>query len=203
MFVEYLLQGIIVGFLVAMPVGPIALVCMRDSLNYGFIRGFIAGVGSAAADAIFGLVAAFSLTAVGALLLDYRTEFQLFGAIILCFFGFLTFFAKFQKNDSEKCPKGFMRTFFTTFLLTLTNPMTILAFMAVYAAIGLGESPLEIMHGAFLTVGVFMGSSLWWFCFSGLSSHYRKKLNEHLFGFFNRITGFIIFCFGAFAFLTA
>ena len=201
--VSYLFQGILIGLLIAMPVGPIGLVCLRNSLTFGMRRGLISGVGAAAADTLFGMIAAFSLSALGSLLMDHQTEIQLIGALVLCYLGFCTFFTDPSKKEDHQGQNGAFKTFITTFFLTLTNPMTILAFIAIYAALGLGETPLEIIHGLLLVIGVFFGSCMWWLFLSSISSVIRKKMNERAFLVFNRISGFFIFSCGVIALITA
>ena len=132
---SFIIPGIMVGFFIAAPVGPIGVLCIRRTLAEGRVQGLVSGLGAATADAVYGCIAAFGLTLVSNALVQQQLWLRLVGGVFLCFLGVKTLLTK----PSEKaCPErgtGLLRAYGTTFLLTLTNPMTILSFAAIFAGV--------------------------------------------------------------------
>lgn len=194
-----LLKGIVVGFSIAAPVGPIGLICIRRTLAEGRTYGFLSGLGAATADVVYGSVGAFGVTVISNALVDQQALLRLAGGIFLCYLGIKTFAAG-PAAGPESGRKGMLAgAFVSTFLLTLTNPMTILSFAAVFAGLGLGGSYENYYSAAILVIGVFVGSSMWWFILSGGVGAARRILNPASLLIVNRISGAIITGFGIFA----
>src|SRR5881396_291761 len=162
----FFLRGIAIGFSIAAPVGPIGVLCIQRALAQGRLCGFASGLGAATADAVYGCVAGFGLTAVSDLLVTQQTWLQLIGGLFLCYLGVKNFFAR--PAQSAAAPKGGALTgaYASTFLLTLTNPMTILSFAGVFAGLGFGGGATDYAGAALLVSGVFLGSALWWLLLS-------------------------------------
>lgn len=155
-----LLKGMAIGFAMAVPVGPVGLLCIRRTLNYGLVVGLMSGLGAALADALFAAVAAGGLASVMEFLLHIERQLQLVGGVFLVVLGIWTYF----RHPVEKgaSPGGHHGAIATTFLLTLTNPMTLLAFIGFFVAFGVATGG-GLLHGiAALVAGVFLGSCLWW-----------------------------------------
>src|SRR5688572_27162990 len=135
---SFFLRGVVIGCSIAAPVGPIGVLCIRRTLADGRRYGFASGLGAATADAVYGCVAGFGLTAVSDLLVSQQTWLRLIGGLFLCYLGAKSFFAR--PAASLAAPKGgaLAGAYVSTMLLTLTNPMTILSFAAVFAGLGLG-----------------------------------------------------------------
>lgn len=197
-----LLKGCIIGFSIAMPVGPIGLLCVKNSLNRGMIYGLMSGLGAACADTIFGAVGGFGISAIGLFFTKYHLILEFLGAIFLFYLGASTFSEKIVDYTHTYSNESHWRTFFSTFLLTLTNPMTVLSFAGVYAGLGVGSLSDDLLTPLVITLGVFIGSALWWLILSIGSSCFREKMNDSAKKWLNRISGSIIFGFGLFA-LTA
>jgi threonine/homoserine/homoserine lactone efflux protein len=194
-----LLKGILVGFSIAAPVGPIGVLCIRRTLVEGRASGFLSGLGAASADAIYGCIGAFGITTISNALAGQQTLFRLAGGIFLCYLGVKAFIAR-PAEESEGGGKGTLAyAFASTFLLTLTNPMTILSFAAIFAGFGLGASCENYRSAAILVLGVFAGSSLWWLILSGGVGAVRRKLNPASLIRVNRISGAVITGFGILA----
>jgi len=192
------LKGIIIGFAMAVPIGPIGIICIRKTLTEGRVRGLIIGLGAATADLLYGSVAAFGLTVISDTLLSHRIWIRLVGGALLLFLGIRTFLArpkdpKFQIQDG-----GRLRSYFTTVFLTLTNPLTIFAFLAVFAALGLGNG-LSFFAASVLVAGVFAGSFLWFLSLSSGATLFRNKLDVIGLGWVNKIAGILIIISGIIA----
>jgi threonine/homoserine/homoserine lactone efflux protein len=193
----FLISGLIIGFSIAAPVGPIGVLCISRTLAKGRLHGLVSGLGAATADAMYGCVAAFGLTFISSMLVQQQLWLRLFGGVFLCFLGAKTLLAKPSgKSPSEK-RIGLLATYGSTFFLTVTNPMTILSFAAIFAGIGLGSSVASYGSATLLVVSVFAGSALWWLILSGTVGLFRKKVTPSVLKWINRVSGAIIMGFGA------
>lgn len=202
MHVAFLLKGIAIGFSIAAPVGPIGLLCIRRSLAGGRRLGLATGLGAATADAAYGFVAAFGLTAVSDFLVGRRLWLGLLGGAFLCYLGVRTFTSKPAEQAAEAHGDSILAAYFSTLLLTLTNPMTILSFVAVFAGFGLGTSP-DYVAASTLVLGVFAGSALWWLFLSTGVGLLRSRIGPGWMQAVNRLSGAVIFAFGLYALSTA
>jgi threonine/homoserine/homoserine lactone efflux protein len=194
------LKGIFIGFAMAVPVGPIGIMCIRKTLTEGRLRGLIIGLGAATADLFYGCVAAFGLTVISDTLESQRIWIRLVGGALLLFLGIRTFRA--QPTDPKSKIKihssGMFGSYLYTLLLTLTNPLTIFAFIAVFAALGLGIG-LSIFSASTLVAGIFIGSCLWFFLLSSGTIFFRDKLDLVGLRWVNRIAGILIIISGVIA----
>ncbi len=202
MDVTYLLRGLVIGFAIAAPVGPIGVLCIRRSFAQGRMAGLVSGLGAATADAIYGFVAAFGLTFVSGILIGQQQWIRLIGGLFLCYLGIRTFMAKPAAELSSTEGTGLAGAYVSTFFLTLTNPMTILSFAAVFAGLGIGSATGNYLSAALLVLGVFLGSGLWWLLLSGGVSLLRTRLKPRALRWVNTISGVIILGFGVAAILT-
>jgi len=196
---SFFLQGLIIGFSIAAPVGPIGILCIRRTLAEGRLTGFVSGLGAASADAVYGSIAAFGLTAISAFLVTQILWMRLIGGFFLLYLGIQTFRAKPAAQAAEVRPGGLPSAFLSTFFLTLTNPITILSFAAIFAGLGLGQTRGSLGGAVALVAGVFMGSAAWWLTLSALVGSFRERINEKTLVWVNRIAGVIILGFGLFA----
>jgi threonine/homoserine/homoserine lactone efflux protein len=189
----FFLKSLFIGFVIAAPVGPIGVLCARRTLMHGRRAGFYSGMGAATADAIYGFIAAFGLTFVSDLLVEHQSWLRLIGGAILVFMGVKAFRAlPVKKCDLPRSARHYAGMYSSTFFLTLTNPMTIFSFAAVFAGFGLAGTKGSILDAGILVVGVFLGSALWWLFLVGIFSLYRKRFQSHELIWVNRITGVII-----------
>ena len=199
MDIQIILSGIAIGFSIAAPVGPISVLCIRRTLADGRLHGLVSGLGAATADAVYGCIAAFGVTFLSAVLVQQQFWLRLIGGAFLLFLGVRTILAK-PKNQSHDDKKlGLARAYVSTFLLTLTNPVTILSFAAVFAGLGLGASRGDYGAAGLLVLSVFMGSTAWWLILSGAVSFLRSKVTTRVLLWINRISGIIILAFGVIA----
>jgi threonine/homoserine/homoserine lactone efflux protein len=197
MSLNFLLQGWIIGFSIAMPVGPIAMLCIRHSLIRGPRYGLVAGLGAALADTFYGVLAGFGVTLVCDFVAGHQIACNLLGAFVLCCLGWSTLRAPTRaKTDENMVPVSFIRVLMTTFFLTLTNPLTLLGFLGVYAALGIGVIGEKLLSGTLLAIGIFMGSLTWWCLLSFSASSIGKRINFQSTHLLNKISGTAFLAFG-------
>ena len=134
-----LLKGLLIGFSIAAPVGPIGVLCIRRTLVQGRAAGLVSGLGAASADAVYGSIAAFGLSFVSGLLISQQSWLKLIGGAFLCYLGIRTLLAQPAERAAAAGGMGLAGAYSSTFFLTLTNPTTILSFVAVFAGLGLAS----------------------------------------------------------------
>ena len=191
-----LLKGIAIGFALALPIGPIGILCIRKTAAEGHLSGMIVGFGAATADALYGFIAAFGLTVISDALLTRQGWIRLIGGAFLCYLGIKTLRAKPADASQPANGKGYLGSYISTFFLTLTNPLTIIAFLGVFAGFGLRNGDLSVGSAATLIAGVFLGSALWFFLLSYGITLFRDRINATGLGWVNRISGILIIMFG-------
>jgi threonine/homoserine/homoserine lactone efflux protein len=193
---ETLLKGLAIGFLIAAPVGPIGVLCIRRSLAEGWRVGLATGLGAATADAAYGAVAAFGLTALTTALVEGRVWLAIVGGLFLVYLGLRTFTSSpGEAAGVERRGSGLLGAYASTFFLTVTNPATIISFAAVFAGWGVGTVG-DWSAAGMLVAGVFTGSAAWWLILSGGVSALRSKVKPPLLRWVNRVSGAILLLFG-------
>lgn len=202
MDLSFFLRGLIIGFSIAAPVGPIGVLCIRRTLANGRASGLISGLGAATADAIYGSIAGFGLTFISSLLIRQQGWLRLVGGTFLCYLGLKTFFARPAEQPVLAKGNDLLSAYASTFFLTLTNPMTILSFAAIFAGLGVGSASGNYFSAGILVLGVFIGSALWWLILSSGVGMIWKKFNSLGLRWINRISGIIITAFGLFVLLS-
>jgi threonine/homoserine/homoserine lactone efflux protein len=187
-----LARGFALGFTIAAAVGPISLLCIRRTLAEGRVVGLVSGLGVATADATYGAIAAFGLTAVTDLLVGGGRGLGLVGGIFLLWLGWRTFDAEPVETvvDGSARRSGLPGAYFSTLALTLTNPMTILSFAALF--VGLGVTGGDAAGAALLTAGVFLGSAGWWVVLVAAVGAFRSRLTPAGLRRVNRASGLLI-----------
>jgi threonine/homoserine/homoserine lactone efflux protein len=203
MDLSFLLRGLVIGFSIAAPVGPIGVLCIRRTLSEGRASGLVSGLGAASADAIYGSIAGFGLAFISNFLVGQQVWLRLIGGLFLCYLGLKTFFSEPVKQTAQAKGIGLVGAYVSTFFLTLTNPMTIISFAAIFTGLGLAGTGGNYGAAGVLVLGVFTGSALWWFILSGSVGFLREKFNIHGLLWVNRISGAIITGFGLWALLGA
>ena len=202
MDISFLLRGLIIGFSIAAPVGPIGVLCIRRTLAEGRASGLVSGLGAATADAIYGCIAGFGLTFISSILISQQGWLRLVGGGFLCYLGLKTFLARPVEQAALATGNGLIGAYASTFFLTLTNPMTILSFAAIFAGLGVASASGHYASAGVLVLGVFIGSALWWLTLSGVVGVFRTRFDPHGLRWVNRISGVIITGFGLLALLS-
>lgn len=181
----FFLKGFIIGLSIAAPVGPIGLLCIQRTLTYGRAAGLISGLGAASADAFYGAVAGFGLGAISTFLVSQRMWVQIIGGILMASIAIRGLRAKPAQNAAATNLNGggLAWSYLSISLLTITNPMTILSFIAVFAALGVGSSTHTYAAAGWTVLGVFLGSATWWLVLSTAVSLIRHKLSANVLRF--------------------
>jgi threonine/homoserine/homoserine lactone efflux protein len=205
MDLTFLARGLAIGFTVAAAVGPISLLTIRRTLAHGPVYGLVSGMGVALADASYGGIAAFGLTAVTSVLVGLRVALGLIGGVFLVWLAIRTIRARPAGADGAAAEPderpGLAGAFLSIYGLTMTNPMTILSFAGIFAGLGLaGRGGAE---AALLTLGVFLGSSLWWVVLTAVVGRLRSRVALAALGRVNRLSGAVLLVFGLVAILAA
>jgi threonine/homoserine/homoserine lactone efflux protein len=202
MELSFFIRGLFIGFSVAAVVGPIGLLCIHRTLSKGFWYGLVTGLGAATADATYGSVAGFGLTVISAFLVGQQGWIHILGGLFLVYMGVRTILSKPAERSANAPASNFIGAYVSTLLLTLTNPQTILSFVAIFAGLGLGTSGNSVSSAMLIVGGVFLGSALWWVLLAGGMSLLRGKVTKQWFVWVNRIAGASIVLFGLFALLS-
>ncbi|MFZ5918807.1 MAG: LysE family translocator [Chloroflexota bacterium] len=200
--ISLLFRGLLIGFSIAAPVGPIGVLCIRRTLTGGRLVGLVSGLGAASADAVYGSVAGFGLTAISGFLLQQQVWLRLIGGLFLCYLGIKAFLSRTPEEPTEAGGSSLLGAFVSTFVLTLTNPMTILSFAAIFAGLGLIEAQRGFGSAGVLVLGVFAGSALWWLTLAGSVGLFRRRFTPRWLRWVNRVSGVVIFGFGCLALLS-
>lgn len=195
---DIFLRGIVIGFSIAAPVGPIGMLCIQRTLAEGRLSGFLSGLGAATADAFYGAVAAFGLTFLEIFLINQQTWLRLIGGVFLIWLGIRTILRKATRKTADINRTNPFSAYFSTVLLTLTNPMTIITFTAIFASINLDTGGTYGSAGL-LVFGVFLGSATWWLSLSLGIGLLRKRSNDQIIVWINRLAGIIIIAFGIYS----
>jgi threonine/homoserine/homoserine lactone efflux protein len=194
--VSLLIEGILIGFVVAVPVGPLGLLCVNRGLTLGATCGLFSGLGVATADALAAGIAALGITLISAFLVEHQMALRLVGGIFLCYLGYKIYRTTPINQPTPNNVSGLFSAYATTFLLTFSNPLTILSFVAIYAGWGLQNLRNHYFAAAVLTLGVFTGSALWWiFVFAGVTL-FRDAFSARVLGMIHKVSGSIIAGFG-------
>jgi threonine/homoserine/homoserine lactone efflux protein len=196
------LRGLVIGISIAAPVGPIGVLCIQRTLTEGRLSGLVSGLGAATADAIYGVIAGFGLTFISSFLVAQQSWLRLIGGAFLCYLGIRTLLSKPAEVDVQIQSKGLMGNYFSIFILTLTNPLTILSFAAIFAGLGLVQGDGDYTSAILMVLGVFTGSALWWLILSQSVGLFRMRVTPQWMGWINRFSGCLILIFGILALIS-
>lgn len=193
-------KGLIAGFMIAAPVGPINVLCMRRTIMHGRLVGIVSGIGAAAADTCFGAIAAFGLTFLHEFLMREKFWFGIVGGALLLIIGLRMLLSnppQQTKDEQETDPATLLGDFTSTAFLTLTNPVTVLSFFAVFSAFGVQSQERSLADSWLLLLGVFLGSCLWWLALTTTVGLLRDRFNREGLRWANRIAAVVILGFAA------
>ena len=192
----FFLKGIAVGFVIAAPVGPVGMMCIHRTIADGKKFGFVTGLGAAIADTLYGCIAAFGLGFLAAELINYQMPLRGFGGVVLCVIGIRALSNRRTPNLAAPKRDQLFRIFVSTFFITVTNPLTILSFVAIFAAIGIAEVREQMGWGIALVAGVFIGSAAWWALLTSIAGIFHKRLDDITAIWVGRFSGVVILGFG-------
>jgi threonine/homoserine/homoserine lactone efflux protein len=199
------LPGLLIGFLVAAPIGPINLICMRRTLAFGALTGFVSGLGAAAGDGIFAGIIGFGLTAIRHWIEGFSQPLQIAGGALLLGFGIHTYLADPSQERETQCDgdraqsnSSLLRSFASTFALALSNPATLFAFAALFTGFGgfIGMADPSLAQAGFVVAGIVCGSAIWWLTITMIVSAYHARINGRVMRIITHGSGVIICLFG-------
>lgn len=195
-FWNYFAKGVFVGFVIAAPVGPVGIMCIHRSICQGKIAGYVSGVGAALADTLFGAIAAFGFSFLSGALIDHNDWLRFVGGTVLCLIGLRSVFTRKLPPPATPDRKDLVGDFVSAFLVTLTNPITVISFAAIYAAMNIPSLGSDIRWGVALTVGVFVGATAWWFLLTIVAGAFHGRVADRSVLWINRVSGGVIAVFG-------
>jgi threonine/homoserine/homoserine lactone efflux protein len=198
MIFQFLIKGLVLGFVSSIPLGPIGVICIQRTLGKGRWSGFVSGLGAATVDTFMAIIAGLGLSFVIKFITENKIYFQVIGGFLVVIIGMQIFFKSPVKQVRERrLKKNNMWTdYFSVLGLTLSNPLAIFIFIAVFAGLNLVNGSQNFFFHLTIFVGIFCGAALWWFLLSSLVSTYRSKFRLKNLWWLNKITGLIIFLFG-------
>ncbi|MBN1333339.1 MAG: LysE family translocator [Synergistales bacterium] len=199
------LKGALMGFSIAAPVGPIGVLCIRRTLSHGMLNGIVSGLGAATADGCYGVIAAAGLTSLSSLLIYHQLMLKLAGGAFLLCLGIKTLFsrpASTVQEDKRPQPGELLKAYSSIFALTITNPMTIISFTAIFAGLGIGSSAGSPGEAMVMVGGVFSGSAAWWLILGSIFGFVRTRVNQGMMVWVNRLSGVVISAFGVVAIIS-
>jgi threonine/homoserine/homoserine lactone efflux protein len=195
--------GIAIGIIVAAPIGPVNLICIRRTLQFGSLNGFVSGLGAALGDGMFAVITGFGLTAIAQLIEGLSVALQLAGGTLLVCFGLYTYFSKPPAPSDSKCDakdkagRTLARAMASTFALTITNPATLFGFTAMFTGLGglAGDQP-SFLSAGFVVGGVVIGSTLWWLLLTTFVGLLHARIDDHVMRIINHGSGLLVALFG-------
>lgn len=208
MEIGFFFRSMLIGLSIAATIGPMSILCIQRTLQKGYLYGLVSGMGIATADGTYGSIAAFGLTIISTFLINQQSWIRLIGGLFLVYLGIRTLLSSApERAAAERATRASTQTragtllgaYTSTFLLTLTNPLTILSFAAIFAGLGVASiagTGRSYLTAALVVAGVFCGSALWWCILTGSISLLRTKFSPRWMSWLNRISGCIIAAFG-------
>lgn len=192
----FLIAGMAIGVAVAAPIGPVNVICIQRAIRSGYGNAFLVGLGAAVGDSVFGAVAAFGLTSVMLMFAQVEQWLALVGCLILVGMGVIAWRSHPHFEQTEQSPRDVIHGMLGTFMLTITNPITAIGFVALFTSVGLTK---DASHGdaATIVLGVFLGSALWWLMIGGIAHSIREKLSDKHLLRINRGSAVLIWVFAA------
>ena len=198
-FLDIIVKGMIVGIVCSAPMGPVGVLCVQRTLNKGRWYGFVTGLGAATSDLIYALLTGFGMSFVMEFIDNpqYKFYLQIFGSILLFCFGYYCYKSDPRKkvHTGKKKQKGtLLHNYGTAFIVTFSNPLIILLFLATFAqfAFVVPEHPVEMSLGYLSIIG---GALLWWYGLTWLVDRIREFFSLNSIVLINRIIGTIVMVF--------
>lgn len=193
-----LIKGIGIGILFSAPVGPVNIMCIQLAFRRGFLAGLAAGIGAVMADGVFAAMAAYGFTAFSDLVVGWSRPFQLAGGIVLILFGIRIVQTHPHLDGGARSTGNMLSTGLAAFGMTITNPATVLGFIAVFGSLGeFAPAPGDYVGATCLVAGVLAGGCAWWFLVASLVSLVRTRMTDRALEAVNHTAGAILMLFGA------
>jgi threonine/homoserine/homoserine lactone efflux protein len=200
-FIIYILSGVIMGLIAAVPIGPVNLICIRRSFAFGPVNGFVSGLGAALGDGVFAVITFFGLTWIAQLIQSYDSIIEVVGGALLVWFGFHALLSpvvgKVEDGDTDSGASTLVRATASTFVLTITNPATLIAFASMFASFrALAGGANSYGDASLVVAGVVGGSAGWWLCLTAVIGVFHAKITDRTVRMINRGSGLLVALFG-------
>jgi threonine/homoserine/homoserine lactone efflux protein len=192
----YFLKGLIIGFALPIPLGPVGILCIRRTLAYGILYGFLTGLSAAISDILFNIAAAFGITLVFNFVTEHQQVIRLVGGIVLFVLGYRTFRPHSVKKAATKHAIAPALAFFSTFLITFTNPMALLAYAAVFAGVGIQNLARNQITAVLFIAGIFIGSLSWFSLLTFMCHIFKEKITTRGLTVVDKAAGSLLILFG-------
>lgn len=191
MDLNLLWKGVVTGLAVSIPLGPLGILCIQRTVNKNWKSGIFSGIGIAMADTVYAFVAGFSLSIIVDFIRTYELYFKLVGFFVLLLLGIYIFRSNPTKQiqDYKRRGSSHLQDFLTTFLVTLSNPLSVFVFIAIFTGYSIVLQFSQPLEALLMIGGIFMGGSLWWFIITGFANLFRHKFTINTLYWANRIIG--------------
>ncbi len=191
MLVSLFLQGILIGVLASLPVGPVNIMVIQQTISKSRLEGFFSGLGVVLSDTLYAILAGFSVAFVFQIIREYGVIFKIAVSLVLAVIGIVILFSKPEEN-SVAAPAGkgsYLKRFLSAFILTAANPLVIFIYMALFTALGIVLSLNNPVQTAIVMSGFLFGAVAWWFSITGIINRFKDKFTRRVCVIINRITG--------------
>jgi threonine/homoserine/homoserine lactone efflux protein len=191
------IQGIITGLTLAVPVGPISLLCIQRSVADGRLHGIISGIGVASADSFYAAVSFLGLTFISGLIIAQQYLFRFLAGIVLIFIGIRVFLSVPANASAQTGHETYLKDYLSMAAITIANPLTLIFFMLIVPGFGIVIHGNSILSAIEFVGGLFLGSTVWWIILCGSVGTVRTHISGENLRLINRVSGILISCFGA------
>jgi threonine/homoserine/homoserine lactone efflux protein len=189
-------QGIIIGLTLAVPVGPLSLICIQRSVTDGRLHGIFSGIGVATADSFYAAVTFLGLTVISGVIIAQQYLFRFIAGIVLIFIGIRVFLALPPVISARSDHETYLKDYLSMVALAIANPLTLVFFLVILPGYGVVFSGTSYLSAMEFVSGVFVGSAVWWVVLCGSVGSVRSRISSQNLGFINRVSGLLISCFG-------
>jgi len=191
MIFKLLLEGILMGFLASVLLGPTGILVIQRTVNQNQLSGMFSGIGAAISDTIYAGISGFSVAIIFHFIREYEILLKTGISIILLLLGVIILFSNPQKYAQKEIlsSKNYFKNFITTFLVAASNPLIMLVHIALFAGFGIALDINNPMGALFILSGFLLGALTWWFSLTGVISRFKNKISKKIFQQFNRIAG--------------
>ena len=197
MELSFFIQGIIIGLTLAVPIGPISLLCIQRTISDGRLHGIISGLGVSTADSFYAAITVLGLTAISGLIIDQQVLFRSIAGIILILIGIRVFISVPAGVSGKSEHETYLKDYLSMVAIAIANPMTLIFFLVILPGFGVIIQGSAFLPAAEFVAGVFFGSAVWWIILCGSVGSVRSRISVKHLGLINRISGVLISCFGA------
>jgi threonine/homoserine/homoserine lactone efflux protein len=196
--IEVLLKGILLGFMVSIPLGPVSIILINRTIKRGFLSGFFSGLGLGTADTFLAVLAALGFTVIISFIKEERFLITILAGIVVIGVGLKVLLSNPVKDfrDRYRVNKSLWRDFYSVFVLSISNPYTILIFVAFFSGIHVTANIKPELVPFFLIPGVFFGAMTWWFSLTYFLSRFKKNIRLRAIVRINKLGGFVIILIG-------